>query len=89
MGSEAPATPGYWMNETSGRLRPAIEAYLREEPLDGSQIAAIRAYLRQWMDGPWLGNGIANLKYRIDLITTKSALDEWFEDAFELNIDPL
>lgn len=39
--------PGFWMNETSGVLRPAVEAYLRREPMTPNQIAAMRAYLRQ------------------------------------------
>jgi hypothetical protein len=43
------------MNETSGALRPAMEAYLYGEPMQPIQVAAVRAYLRQWMEAPWKG----------------------------------
>ena len=39
------SAPGYWKHETSGVLRPAVEAYLGGGPMTGSQIAAMRAYL--------------------------------------------
>jgi hypothetical protein len=39
--------PGYWMYETSGVLRPAVEAYLAGGPLSEAHIAALCAYLRQ------------------------------------------
>jgi hypothetical protein len=35
--------PGYWMHETSGVLRPAVEAYLRDEPMTEAQIEATGA----------------------------------------------
>ena len=38
------SAPGYWMNEMSGALRPAVEAYLHDEPMTARQIAAFRAY---------------------------------------------
>jgi hypothetical protein len=41
------------MFETSGVLKPAIEAYLARDELTPAEVAAIRAYLRQWIDGPW------------------------------------
>src|SRR4029079_16075018 len=50
------AVPGYWMNEQSGVLRPAIEAYLRHQSKTPIQIATVRAYLRQWIGAPaWKG----------------------------------
>lgn len=41
--------PGYWMNETSGVLRPAVEAYLNGTEMTPGQIVAMRGYLRQWV----------------------------------------
>jgi hypothetical protein len=67
-------SPGYWMNETSGVLRPAI-------------IALIDAYLRQWMGGPWLG--AEDLAARVDGLTTKQAIRKWINDAIDRGIDPL
>lgn len=53
---EAAVIPGYWMNETSGVLRPAIEAYLAGGPLAAEHVGAMRAYLRQWIFATaWLG----------------------------------
>jgi hypothetical protein len=46
--------PGYWVHETSGRQRPAVEAYLKGAPMTGEQTAAFRAYLRQWVAAPRL-----------------------------------
>jgi hypothetical protein len=80
--------PGYWMNETSGVLRPAIEGYLHGRPLSHSDIAAIRAYLRQWIAADaW--DGAEELRGRVDRLTTREALDEWLDDAVAIGIDPL
>lgn len=84
--------PGYWMHETSGVLRPAIEAYLRHEPMTAQHIAAMRAYLRQWIDAPdWLGTDvvIAELRAGIDALTSREAIDKWLDLALDQGIDPL
>ena len=63
------SAPFYWMYETSEVLRPAIEA----------QIAAMRAYLRQWIAAPWKGPGIDALRQRIDDLTSREAIESWLE----------
>ena len=85
------AAPGYWMHETSGVLRPAIEAYLCQDPiLSAENIAAIRAYLRQWIASPvWRGPGVEHLRARVDGLTTRRAIDAWLTDALDAGIDPL
>jgi hypothetical protein len=84
------AAPGYWMNETSGVLRPAVEAYLRSEPMEPAAIAAMRAYLRQWIEAPgYRGDGVSLLRQAVDRLTSREALDEWLELALEEGIDPL
>jgi hypothetical protein len=80
--------PGYWMNETSGVLRPAVEAYLKGELITHGQIAAIRAYLRQWMAAEWRGD-VQALRAGIDGLTTRGAIDAWLTRALEAGIDPL
>jgi hypothetical protein len=82
-------TPGYWMYETSGVLRPAVEAYLRDDPMTGAQIAAMRAYLRQWIAGDWHGDGVKELRAAIDGLTSKVAIERWLDQAARLSIDPL
>lgn len=85
--------PFYWMNETSGRLRPAIEAYLKGAALDDGQIAAIRAYLRQWINAPvWHGPAINDLRAGIDGLVSRQAIHDWLDEAAEAaeaEIDPL
>jgi hypothetical protein len=82
--------PGFWMNETSGVLKPAVEAYLMSDaPLSMPQVAAIRAYLRQWIDGPWYGENIALLRATVGSLRTRKNIDSWLEVADRAGIDPL
>lgn len=83
-------TPGYWMHETSGVLRPAVEAYLNGEPMTDEQIAAMRAYLRQWIAAPvWTGNGVELLRATVDDISCRHGIDVWLDAAMKEGIDPL
>lgn len=82
--------PGYWMNETSGVLRPAVEAYLENRPLTLTEIAAIRAYLRQWIFAPvWRGTEIDGLRDAIDSLTNQAQIKIWIDRAIEIGADPL
>jgi len=82
--------PGFWMNETSGVLRPAIETYLDGGNLPPEQVVTMRAYLRQWIDAPgWLGPEVEQLRSEIDGLTSHSAIKNWINQASELGIDPL
>jgi hypothetical protein len=86
--------PGYWPNETSGVLRPAVEAYLTGAPMPPEQIAAVRAYLRQWIMAPaWDATGpsadITDLRERIDNLVDRETIDDWLQDAEDIGIDPL
>lgn len=91
--------PGYWMNETSGVLRPAVEAYLVGAALTGEQIAALRGYLRQWIGAPaWDRNPyageperqwLAHMRAGVDQLTSRQAIDEWIEEASANGLDPL
>jgi hypothetical protein len=91
--------PGYWMYETSGRLRPAVEAYLFQQPLSPDDIAALRAYLRQWIDDPALDENpfadteehawLSRMRARIDDLTSRQAISDWLADAVDGGLDPL
>lgn len=82
--------PGYWMYETTGVLRPAIEAYLSGGPMSPEQIAAMRAYLRQWINAPaWRGPQIDELRAWIDQLGSRAAIRDWLAVAVEIGIDPL
>ena len=78
------------MNETSGVLSPAIEAYLNNRPMDREQIAAMRAYLRQWIMAPgWIGPEVEALRKNVNWLFTREAISMWLDAAMEEGIDPL
>lgn len=81
--------PGYWMYETSGVLRPVIEAYLRGDDLSREQIAIMRVYLRQWLTERWQGRYVPFLRARVDDIQTMATLRAWLATAESMGIDPL
>lgn len=82
--------PGYWMFETTGVLRPAVEAYLSGRAMSDEQIAAMRAYLRQWIEAPcWHGQTVVILRSLVDRLTTREAIERWLRLAERAGIDPL
>lgn len=82
--------PGYWMHETSGVLRPAVMAYLEGDDMTPEHIAAMRAYLRQWIEAPaWRGFIVDDLRRTLDGLTSRPAIREWLDLADEAGIDPL
>jgi hypothetical protein len=82
--------PGFWMNETSGVLAPAVEAYLSRRPMSAFEIAAMRAYLRQWIAAPgFRGPEIEDLRRRVRDLTSREAIGAWLDKAFVAGIDPL
>jgi hypothetical protein len=91
--------PGYWIYETSGVLRPAVEAYLNGAPLTNEHIAALRAYFRQWISSPvWDQNpyadieerdGLACMRAGVDGLTTREAIEKWLDAAMDGGLDPL
>jgi hypothetical protein len=81
--------PGYWMNETSGVLKPAMEAYLYGEDLTPEHITLIRAYLHGWIEAPWQGPNIDLLRATVGSLTTRKDIDSWLEVAEREGVDPL
>ena len=82
--------PGFWTNETTGVLRPAVEAYLRGGPMSDDQVSAMRAYLRQWIAAPvWHGAMVDVLRTQIEALDSRDEIDRWLERAEGEGIDPL
>lgn len=82
--------PAYWMNETSGVLRPVIMAYLHGEPLSADQIITMCAYLRLWINAPaWRGPNIEALRGRVASLQSRADIKRWLDDALREGIDPL
>jgi hypothetical protein len=87
-----PQAPKYWMNETSGVLRPAVEAYINLRPMTAMQIGAMRAYLRQWIQSPvWKGfdEEMADLRRDVETIRTREDISAWLHAALDIGQDPL
>jgi hypothetical protein len=78
------------MNETSGRLRPAVMAYLNGQELSAEQIAALRAYFRQWImaDG-FQGPLIDVLRDTVGGLSTRADIRAWLRIAERACADPL
>jgi hypothetical protein len=91
--------PRYWMHETSGVLRPVVEAYLNNRTLSERDIAILRQYLRQWIMAPaWdanpfldviSGRRLKTLRQDIDGLTSRDAISDWLAEASEFGMDPL
>jgi hypothetical protein len=78
------------MNEASGVLRPAVEAYLWRETLTAAEVAVLRAYFRQWINAPaWCGPMIDVLRTQVDAIATREDVDRWLDRAINEGCDPL
>ena len=82
--------PGYWQNESSGVLRPAVEAYLAGGEMTAGQIRAMRAYCRMWINAPgFLGPRVELLRNFVDGIVDRETLAKWLDHACEAGCDPL
>jgi hypothetical protein len=77
------------MHETSGVLRPAIESYLAGGAMATEHIVAMRAYLRQWINGPFRGWRVAELRREVEWLTSRGEIERWLDHAIDLGIDPL
>lgn len=80
--------PGYWMYEVTGVLQPVVMKYLRNERLSDSDVAVMRAYLRQWINADGF-RGAVELRFAVDQIRTHEDVARWIHEAEELGIDPL
>ena len=86
-----PRAPKYWQHETTGVLRPVIEAYLNGKELDIAQVLVMRAYLRQWIQSPvWYGGEeLERLRASLEAVQTRKDVDTWLDAALEEGMDPL
>lgn len=77
------------MHETSGVLAPVVKKYLEGEELEQAEVVIMRAYLRQWVEGAFMGPDVTALRARAAAITTDAELRAWMADALNAGIDPL
>lgn len=85
----AVSVSGYWMNETSGVLKPVVLKYLDGKQLTPVEVGTMRAYLRQWIAGDFRGPGLAELRRDVEALASTADLHAWFDRALDLGIDPL
>ena len=93
------SAPDYWMDETGGKLAPAIARYLDGASLSADDIALIAAYLRQWIDSPlWDDNPhlvdsgraeLARLRELARVLNNRAAIEAWLALAVDFGVDPL
>jgi hypothetical protein len=74
------------------------ETTVEGRELDTGQIAALRAYCRQWIMWGWDRNPhagdldhawLARMRADVDELTTRAALANWIERATARGLDPL
>jgi len=91
--------PGYWMHETTGVLRPAVIAYFAGS-MSPEQVAALRAYLRQWIEAPVWAQAAAyadardriwliSMWRRVDDLDSIEVIRDWIDEATDAGMDPL
>jgi len=84
------ATPGYWMNETTGRLQPVVERYLNNGTLSFEDCVVMRAYLRQWIFGPlFRGPEVDRLREDVETLFDDHSVRLWIYRATRAGCDPL
>jgi hypothetical protein len=81
--------PKHWANETTGVLRPVVEAYLRGEPLNATQVAVMRIYLQHWISADWGNLDVDELRQAAKRIATRTDVVKWLNMAVALGLDPL
>jgi hypothetical protein len=84
------------MNETTGKLKPVIETYLRRRgEMTLRDVAVMRAYLVQWIESPvWDMNphgtdGLAALRLEAGAIRNVAEIDAAIAHMTEAGLDPL
>jgi hypothetical protein len=94
--ADHPDAPGYWPNETSGVLQPAVLAYLAGKQLSPGQLGTMKAYLRQWCNSPvWDLNPhggleeLRSLRIRVAAISNFEELNQAVQVMTDLGMDPL
>jgi len=97
--ADDPRAPLYWMNETSGVLKPVIEKLLMATELTPMEVSVIRAYFRQWIDSPaWDVNphenersraALADLRAQVRQIESMKDIEHSLAAMIAEGMDPL
>jgi hypothetical protein len=93
-----PTAPKYWMHETGGELRRAVERYLTGSEMSIHDCRLVILYLQQWVNSPvWDANPIqsVNSKRKLSQLREGAAAARTRDDieacthlAVDLGLDP-
>jgi hypothetical protein len=77
--------PRFWMEEQTGVLGDAVQAYMEGERLRTNQLRAIKSYLKQFVErAPLAGDAKVHLlQQRIDRIKTTRDVEEFADELAE------
>jgi hypothetical protein len=86
--------PLYWMNETSGILRSAVQAYVTAETngpdMTAEQFELFRAYLTYVIHAPcWKGLDRRRFAFKLAAATDTAAIHTILMELLDFGIDPL
>lgn len=77
--------PRFWMEETTGALNEAVDAYMNGERISTAQLDLIKLYLRQYMERAVLSSD-ANKKLllsKIDKLKTTADVERYADEISE------
>lgn len=62
--------------------RDAVERWMKEQPLSGWEVRAMRSYLEEWIGRPErTGPAVERLRKSVRRIRTRRDIDDWLMDA--------
>lgn len=81
--------PRFWMEEQTGVLAPAVEAYLDGERLNTAQVEVIKVYLKQYVERAMLTGGAnkPGLVRKIDKLKSSADLERFADEVAELGAE--
>ncbi|NJN17721.1 MAG: hypothetical protein HC822_16325 [Oscillochloris sp.] len=85
-----PTPPRFWMEETTGALREAIEVYMRAEPLDRQQLDVLKIYVRQFIERALMSDERQRKRFlgRVDTFRNIKDLESLADDLSEVGVEP-
>ncbi len=86
---DVPEPPRFWMEEQTGALAEAVEAYMNGEALQPAQMELIKIYLRQYLERAVIADN-ANRKQllsRIERLRQQRDLERFADELSEYGIE--
>jgi hypothetical protein len=87
---DVPVPPRFWMEEQTGLLADAVNAYIEGERLPAAQLELVRLYLRQYLERAILPGDAnrARLLERIPKLETSRAIELFTDELAEYGVEP-